>query len=438
MRQLFFKIYLAVLLSLLIFAAASAVLWGELRAQRDDEYLGRQQEVAAQLIQNTLPSASSSVADQQAALERIAHDLNVNIAIDDAQGERIARVGGRLPPFHPNEPDEFSNRHGKNNRSAAPITRMRLNDGRVVTVRLLPPEDDGWAKWWAFAIGLLGLLLVVGLVAWPLSRRLTRRLEALHGSVTQWGKGDLSARAHVAGHDEVSMLASSFNQAAGRIEQLIQTNHLLLANASHELRTPLARMRMQLELLHIDEGDEKQRKRKQAIVKEIDEFDQMIDSILLGSRLDAQERLMHVEAVDMLGLVAEECAHYDGVSVEGAVGTVQGDAHLLRRLVRNLVENALRHGRAPVQVHVAFKDSAMHLDVMDAGDGFAGVDTERIFEPFYRGQANSNSKGVGLGLSLVYKIVQHHGGSVAIMPAEQGGHVQVILPCVHAAKSMVA
>ena len=135
MRQLFFKIYLAVLLSLLIFAVASAVLWGELRAQRDDEYLGRQQEVAAQLIQNTLPSASSSVADQQAALERIAHDLNVNIAIDDAQGERIARVGGRLPPFQPNEPDEFLNRHGKNNRSAAPITRMRLSDGRVVTVR---------------------------------------------------------------------------------------------------------------------------------------------------------------------------------------------------------------------------------------------------------------------------------------------------------------
>ena len=428
MRQLFFKIYSAVLLSLLIFAVASAVLWGALRTQRDDEYLGRQQEVAAQLIQNTLPSASSSVADQQVALERIAHDLNVNIAIDDAQGERIARVGGRLPPFHPNEPDEFLSRHGKNNRSAAPITRIRLNDGRVVTVRLLPPDDDGWAKWWAFAVGLLGLLLVVGLVAWPLSRRLTRRLEDLHGSVTQWGGGDLSVRAHVAGHDEVSMLASSFNQAAGRIEQLIQANHLLLANASHELRTPLARMRMQLELLHIDEVDEKQRKRKQAIVKEIDEFDHMIDSILLGSRLDAQERLVHVEAVDVLGLVAEECAHYDGVSVEGDVGAVQGDAHLLRRLVRNLVENALRHGRAPVQVRVSFKSSEMCLDVMDAGDGFSEVDSERIFEPFYRGPASSGRKGVGLGLSLVYKIVQHHGGSVAIVPALQGGHVRVVLP----------
>lgn len=224
------------------------------------------------------------------------------------------------------------------------------------------------------------------------------------------------------------MLASSFNQAAGRIEQLIQANHLLLANASRELRTPLARMRMQLELLHIDEVDEKQRKRKQAIVKEIDEFDHMIDSILLGSRLDAQERLVHVEAVDVLGLVAEECAHYDGVSVEGDVGAVQGDAHLLRRLVRNLVENALRHGRAPVQVRVSFKSSEMCLDVMDAGDGFSEVDSERIFEPFYRGPASSGRKGVGLGLSLVYKIVQHHGGSVAIVPALQGGHVRVVLP----------
>ena len=435
MRQLFFKIYLAVLLSLLIFAAASAVLWGQLRAQRDGEYLGRQQEVAAQLIQNTLPSASSSVNDQQAALERIAHDLNVNIAIDNAQGERIARVGGRLPPFRPDAPDEFLNRHGQNNRPAAPLTRIRLDDGRVVTVRLLPPDDDGWAKWWAFAVGLLGLLLIVGLVAWPLSRRLTRRLEHLHQSVKLWGQGDLSVRADVEGNDEVSQLANSFNQAASKIEQLIQTNQLLLANASHELRTPLARMRMQLELLRIGEADEKQRKRKQAIVKEIDEFDHMIDSILLGSRLDAQERLAHVDSVDMLGLVAEECAHYPAVNVEGDVGTLQGDAHLLRRLVRNLVENALRHGSPPVNVHVAFTSEGMRLDVTDAGKGFSGVDSERLFEPFYCGQANNGVTGVGLGLSLVYKIVQRHGGSVAIVSA-QHGHVRVLLPVVQTVQAV--
>ena len=189
---------------------------------------------------------------------------------------------------------------------------------------------------------LVIVAVAVALGAYPVIRRLTKRLEALQSGVERWGRGELSARVPVQGHDEVAFLAERFNHAAERIEQLLASHKALLAHASHELRSPLARIRMSLELMPQD-GPQGQVQREE-IGRSIRELDQLIDEILMASRLDSQQgEAEPFEELDFMGLAAEECARTGAqlqvLSPEVASGMLlQGSPRLLRRLLRNLLE----------------------------------------------------------------------------------------------------
>jgi signal transduction histidine kinase len=247
----------------------------------------------------------------------------------------------------------------------------------------------------AFGLFALALILVaVGVGAYPVVRRLTKRLERLQRGVEALGAGELSARVKVEGKDEVAQLAESFNRAAARIEELVAAHKSLLANTSHELRTPLTRIRMALEL----------GKDKRELERDIAELDALIDEVLLASRLDAVSSVEVTEDVDLLALAAEEAARYD-LEAQGQPALVQGDPRLLRRMIRNLLENAKRHGAPPIEVHVNKNKS---IQVCDGGPGVPEADRERIFEPFYR-RPGAN-EGAGLGLTLVREIARRHGG----------------------------
>lgn len=138
---------------------------------------------------------------------------------------------------------------------------------------------------------------------------------------------------------------------------------------------------------------------------DIAELDALIEELLLASRLDAAPPLAK-EEVDLLGLAAEECARYEGVSLEGDHVTMRGDPRLLRRLLRNLLENAFRHGRPPVSVFL----SRNSLTVRDAGTPIPAGEKEKLFEPFYRLPGSSGTGGAGLGLAIVRQIARQHGG----------------------------
>ena len=278
----------------------------------------------------------------------------------------------------------------------------------------------------------LGLLMLAGaLVAWPVSRRITRRLEKLQSGVDQQGRGDLAARVAVEGKDEVAAIARSFNASATRIEELvgrqealIASQKRLLANASHELRSPLARIRMATELLLTRPPDQEQLAAE--LRRNIAELDQLVDEILLASRLETSEPAR--EEVDLAGLAAEEASRVgaDVAVAEGqgvGCGTAMmlvGDGRLLRRLVRNLLENARRHGGASGEsvtvalsrhgppedsVDEAGAGASITLEVLDRGPGVPAHAREKIFEPFYRLEGYSEQAGgVGLGLALVRQI----------------------------------
>ena len=359
-------------------------------------------------------------------------------------------------------------------------------DGQTLSVHLPRPRHPlGSTPWMRPPFGFFWTLALVGLAvalaAYPIIRRLTLRLEALQRGVERWGSGDLSARVSVQGQDEVAFLAARFNNAAERIEMLMDSQKALLsahknllANASHELRSPLTRIRMGLEMLaptlvaarafggalphelesgaHFPLGrpggetfaatlDAAEAKlylaRKAEITQSITELDQLIDEILLASRLDTKQADAEpFETLDLTGLAAEECSRVKAeltAELGHDTGTehahslqLHGSPRLLRRLLRNLLENAKRYSDGDITLALSQGGSTAQptavIRVSDHGPGVPADQRERIFEPFYRlPGASERDGGVGLGLALVKSIAERHGGSVRCEDNPGGG-----------------
>ncbi len=310
--------------------------------------------------------------------------------------------------------------------------RIEGLDGSLYTLQMAPRPDrgagpgpggrrGGEAAFWLrppfgflWMLGLVGLAVAVGV--FPIIRRLLQRLETLQRSVQRFGEGDLSVRVPEGGQDEVADLSRQFNAAAARIEALITSHKSLLANASHELRSPLTRIRMGLELMGSG-GSTPSPAFRQEIERNIGELDQLIDEILLASRLDAREVDVGTdEPVDLVGLAAEECARVGAdldIAPDASSVEVRGVSRLLRRALRNLLENARRYSQGEVQLQLRRESGRAVLRVCDHGPGVPASQRERIFEPFYRlPGASEREGGVGLGLALVRSIAQRHGGRV--------------------------
>lgn len=412
MRRLYLQIYLTIIAILIIFAVAAGVLWrlGADEGRPDDAFA-----FAGELATRALPPPDAPRVVQQDALDHLHRRLHADLALYASDGTLITSVGG--PPPRPRvNGDEPAWQPGP----GGPTWRVRLADGRVLVAKL--PRGPLRPGAWLLA-SFIGIALAVAIGAYPLARRLTRRLERLKTGVERLGQGDLSTRVTVEGKDEVAGLAESFNRSAARIEHLVQAHKMLLANCSHELRTPLTRIAMALTLL----GDNVDPVRRAQIKADIGELDQLIEEILLASRLDSGRAPFQHETIDLLALAAEECAR-EGIAVEGDPAPMRGDRALLRRMIRNLIDNARRHaGDTAPDVRVTRSGNAIQLSVCDHGPGVPEGEREKIFDPFFRlpGAAESGA-GFGLGLALVRQIARHHGGRVQCLPASGGGSAFVV------------
>jgi signal transduction histidine kinase len=404
MRRLYLQVYLAFVGILLVFGALILTAW-----RLGPAAAGEQQalEGVAALAAELLPAGAPREA-QYALLSRVATPAGLDLAIWSAEGTLLAQVGAPLP-----FPGRESTRSRWLRMRGGPTGALRLPDGRWLVAR----HRHGGARHHGVGVVVVFVLLAAATAvgAYPVARRLTRRLERLRAGVEELGGGDLRARVPVEGRDEVADLARSFNQAAERIEALVGAQRTLLAGASHELRTPLARIRMALEL------DPSSAPRRAALEADIAELDALIEELLLASRLESAPTVVLSEDVDLLGLAAEEAAR-GGAAVEGRPALVRGDARLLRRLVRNLVENARRHGAgSPVEVAVETQAGRVRLRVCDRGPGVAPGEVEKIFDAFYRAPGAAAREGAGLGLALVRQIARRHGGEARYRAREGGG-----------------
>ena len=295
------------------------------------------------------------------------------------------------------------------------IVRVDLPGGGFVLTRLGPARN-------ARATALILLMLSVagggGLAAYPVTALLTRRLEALRAGVARWGEDGAPPGLEERGDDEVALLGRTFNHAATRLASLLTSQKALLANASHELRSPLARLRVAVE---VGLGTTQEATRAE-IVRNLAEMDQLVEELLLSSRLDHPEsRKDRRESIDLLGLAAEEAARHNA-DLTGDPVEIEGDTLLLRRLIRNLLDNAAKHGQPPIEIAIAREGEGSTITVSDAGHSLAPEQRERIFEPFYRPSGRGESAGGwGLGLALVRQIAARHNGSVLCDASASGG-----------------
>lgn len=515
MRRLSLTIFLSLLASLLLMAAAVAFFW---QWRLDNRTEAQENRFTEALAAEVIPAATEGVERLQQALWHWQRRLRIDLQVIDAQGRVLAAAGrpfraddagarqeeqpgleemppppgleAPLPPGEALHARRPQGRHGQARDGEGPrramvavIHRVALPDDRTLLIRTwrsAPPQLPISAP-----LALALLFVAVGLAAWPVSRRITRRLEALQRSVDAQAAGDLRVRAEVSGQDEVAALAHSFNHAAERIEALVNrqeallsTQRRLLANASHELRSPLARIRMAIELMLENPADLTHH--TDEVRQNIHELDALVEEILLASRLDTLSLdELRREPVDLTQLAAEEAARTgavwmdetpsdvnrdDGSESGAAHTTVAGDARLLRRLLRNLLENARRYqpeGDEPVLLclsrergpvaggapeadmgpghtgdsHTGVNHSEsgkgalageatdwLRIEVLDRGPGVPEAARERIFEAFYRVDGHSEQAGnVGLGLSLVRQIARRHGGDAHHEPREGGG-----------------
>jgi signal transduction histidine kinase len=399
MRRLYQKIYLVFLASLTAVVVLSGVAWriGQANAPHSEAL-----ELAGELAGAALPPADAPPQMLQRALERLAGRSRIDIALFDKNRALVVKVGKPLPqPTSVGESGVWFNGRG------GPAWTFRLPDGRWLVARM-PLRPAGALL--GLVVFLTAMAITIAVFSYPVVRGLTRRIERLQAGVETLGAGNLATRVAIEGRDEVARLALSFNRAASRIEELVGAHRLLLANASHELRTPLSRIRLGLELFEAKPDA----KIKADIARDIAELDSLIEEILLASQLDVAAAPPAAEEVDLLALLAEECAHYDGCTLDGELVLLRGDARLLRRLIRNLLDNAQRHGRPPTRVELRHNGPRAWLSVIDAGEGIPPSERERVFLPFHR--LRGDRQGAGLGLALVRQIARLHGGDASVMP----------------------
>ncbi|MDG2308471.1 MAG: HAMP domain-containing sensor histidine kinase [Candidatus Binatia bacterium] len=407
MRRLYHQIYFAfVAITLLLIAVAVIPDW-VYRSRRPPP---RPITAAARMVAGELPATGPEL---QQSLDQQADRLGLDATIWTADGTALASTGEQVgPPVTDRGPAHWIRRPGP------PGLAVRLEDGRWLALSL---RHDDFRSSYRWPVGLLVFAGIVALGALPLSRRITRRLERLRAGVEKLGAGDLSARVAVEGRDEVAELATSFNNAAERIDSLVGTQRRMLASASHELRTPLARLRVAVELLSARASPGL----RDEAAADIGELDEVIEDLLQTAQLEGAPAKPR-EPVELLGILAEEGAHLDA-NTSGETTVVQGDPRLLRRLIRNLLQNAQRHGggsKIEASVHTLGQRGG-RIEIADRGPGVRPEDRERIFEAFYRSADHSEGRdgGVGLGLALVREIARHHGGDALCLERPGGGTI---------------
>ena len=412
-HKLYLQIYIAFFIGLILFAAIGAgMAWKQFSVNDSGvPFIAGMKE----LVTKAVP-ANDSVSNTGVTLKHLAKGFHVRLSLYNKDNQHIASSHQPLQLTAQIRDHQWGNEQHHRG-----IFVLPLNDGRSLVIHHQRPPFGG--KWYMFLI----LMLVFAAVAYPLAKRLTCRLETLQKQVDAFGAGDLSARAEVRGKDEIAALAMRFNNTAERIEQLINAQKHILAGASHELRTPLTRMRMAIELIQEDNVENTQTK----LTAYITELDDLVGELLLASKLDASaDQPVDTQPLDLLALAAEEASHYEA-EVTGESVSIQGDERLLRRLLRNLLQNADRY-RIESPIHVQVKTDTTHaiLTICDDGPGIQEPYLDRIFEPFYQARSSSNTAGnIGLGLSLVQKITERHHGQVRYLNQEnQGACFEVRIP----------
>ena len=304
----------------------------------------------------------------------------------------------------------------------------------------LPPQTRQMILW---AVQLLLSLLFIGLLGWWVARSVARPIEALRDATRRMAAGELSTRVGRklgATHDELALLSYDFDAMAERIEALVAHDRGVLQDLSHELRSPLARLHLILNLAQRSTDAEEAARYFLQAEQEIGRLDRMTGEMLALSRLEGGIPGMSRERLDLAELM-RACVERAGL--EASVRTVAlrlsadapvvvvGSPLLLERALDNLIANAIKFSPTggSVQLVVQGRPSNAEILIRDHGPGVPEAELEFLFRAFFRGSNAARADGHGMGLAIVQRVVQIHGGDIHARNADDGGlQVQLRLP----------
>lgn len=301
-------------------------------------------------------------------------------------------------------------------------------DGGAQLLQIKLPVEPRWLYLWAYS--LLGLCLAIVLYFWV--RPHWRDLEHIRLAAQRFGDNDLGSRILLPRRSSVRELAGHFNQMAERIEHLIANQRELTNAVSHELRTPIARLSFELDQLKQEADPRQSRALIGDMYADLGELEDMVSELLTYASLErgaTQFTRENIEAHSWLdsviGSVALE-AEAEGVQL--SLGTcevdfIQIEPRFMARAVINLLRNAIRYAEHRVEVSLVKFGSGYEVRVCDDGPGVPEDGREKIFQPFMRLDASRDRRtgGFGLGLALVQRVSQWHGGQVQVLDSQWGG-----------------
>ena len=504
-RSVFARLFISVFLALIIFAVAMVSLAQLVHSNSDSM---RSQAIASQITNqidpflvevdhlnanNNLVQARFILAVVKKSFDIFDESLHAKIGLYDQNHRLIIQTENtELPKELLLEPSWSSQIIATLTGNGHHHALIKSSTGYTVWYESrTPTKESAFLGMFNLFTGTLLLLIIMSAVLWWIAHNITWRINQMSQQMAKLGDGDFSVRVSEKGNDEIAMLAYGFNQSAQKIERLINANSLLLAHASHEFRTPITRIRLQVEMMDMlaqklsDQDKEKFDKRAIAINKDLTGLNELVESILLVSRLDAGHALQNAESVDLYELVKNECQHYPQATLFATPVTMIAQPKLLTHLVRNLLNNAMIHGTPPIEVYLytavnpkdaqtipkalieltqnhqsdddsdvlettnttdsegqkksflkrlARKDKNKAepeanyavLAVIDQGTGIAIEKREAIFNPFVR--LKQEKKGSGLGLSLVAQISEAHNGHISTDTWQGKTRFLVVLP----------
>ncbi|MDH5447147.1 MAG: ATP-binding protein [Gammaproteobacteria bacterium] len=277
----------------------------------------------------------------------------------------------------------------------------------------------------------LFMLLIILSLLYYATRRLFAPLQTIRAGVQRFGTGELDHRISIKRRDELGELASSFNTMADDIQQMLEAKRQLLLAISHELRSPLTRTKVATELL--DDAEQQQR-----LHRDLNEIEKLIEELLETERLSTPHRVLNRAPHAMNTLISQVIDDfYKEANIQFAPATeeitLDVDAARIKLLLKNLIDNALRHSPSdkPIAIHLQKTSNDIELQIRDEGEGIEAEYLPHLTEPFYRVDPSRQREtgGYGLGLYLCRMIVEAHGGTLSIeSQKQQGTSITIRLP----------
>lgn len=354
-----------------------------------------------------------------AELERASRTLEWTIEV--REGDRV--VAKKSPPsLRPEQLAPFR-------KGTVPLA---VPGGRTATLayEVHPPGPPPGMRY-PTLVGLV--VLVVGIASFLAARSVTRPLAQLTEATRAFGRGKLDARSKMTRADEIGEVSKAFDDMADRVARLLLAERELLANVSHELRTPLARIRVALDLANEAEPSVAVESLA-GIAEDLAELERIVDDVLAAARFAHEDGSpasssfpVRRETIPMTALLDKSVTRFKSqhpgrrlsVDVDQDLPFVQGDPILVRRVIDNLLDNAHKYSKGgddPIDVRASTDGGAIVVEVKDHGVGIARGDLDRVFEPFFRSDRSRTraTGGLGLGLALAKRVVDAHGGGIAI------------------------